>query len=71
MFADYSNAFVSDKNLDKTMDTMNMELNKLVTCFIVNIIPESRKHTLYVIDKQQKPKHLQNSKKTIIFQYLK
>ena len=41
LFADYSNAFVSDKNLDKIMDTMNMELNKLVTCFIVNIIPES------------------------------
>ena len=36
LFADDSNAFVSGKNLDETIDTMNMELNKLVTWLNVN-----------------------------------
>ena len=60
LFADDSNAFVSGKNLDETIDTMNMELNELVTW--LNVIPEHRKSTLYVIHKQQKAKYLQNSK---------
>ena len=36
LFADDSNAFVSGKNLDETIDAMNLELNKLVTWLNIN-----------------------------------
>ena len=63
LFADDSNAFVSGKNLDETIDTMNMELNKLVTWLNVNNLSLNIEKTHYMLFTiQQKSKYLQNSK---------
>ena len=49
LFADDSNAFVSGKNLDETIDTMNMELNKLVTWLNVNKLSLNIEKTHYML----------------------